>query len=85
MAVLSQADREAAWAEFMQNESQDRQPMALIKADLRAAFEAADDWAEANSASFNAAIPLPARNALSPRQKAKLLAMVLQRRYGVVA
>lgn len=82
MAVLSQADRFAAWAAFMQDESQERQGMALVKADLRAAIDAADDWADANAASFNTAIPLPARTALTARQKAKLLAMVLQRRYG---
>ena len=31
----------------------------------------------------NSAIPLPARTALTPRQKARLLALVLQRRYEV--
>ena len=40
-----------------------------------------DAWVEANAAGFNAAIPLPARTGLSAVQKARLLAMVVQRRF----
>lgn len=84
MAVLDETNRAQAWGEFMREESAERQPVtAMTKADLRAAFNAADNWADANSASYNTALPLPARTALTARQKAKLLAMVLQRRYGV--
>lgn len=85
MAVLVDADRQAVWAEFMREESSARQPVTLTKADLRAVFDAADAWADANSASYNIAIPQSARAALTARQKAKLLAMVLAKRYGVTA
>lgn len=85
MAALDAAARQLAWADFMREESTARQPMGLLKANLKAALDAADDWAEANAASFNTAIPQPARGALSARQKAKLLALVLERRYGTLA
>lgn len=78
MAVLNDADRAALWADFMRLGL----PLAgLTKADLRAAFNAADDWADANKASYNAALPQPARGALTAPQKAKLLAMVILRRH----
>lgn len=84
MAVLDSTARAAIWAEFMREESNDRNSITgLTKAELRAAFDAADDWVEANSAAFNTAIPQPARGALTARQKAKLLAAVLAKRYGV--
>jgi len=85
MAVLSEADRRAAWADFMREESDARQSMSLTKADLRAAFDAIDSWVDGQAATINAAIPQPARTALTTRQKAKLMAMVLQKRYGVSA
>ncbi len=85
MAALDEANRARAWAEFMREESADRQPVALTKDDLRAAFNSIDAWADASAGNINAALPLPARTALTVRQKAKLLAMVLQRRFGVSA
>lgn len=86
MAVLDSTARAAIWAEFMREESSDRNSITgLTKAELRAAFDAVDDWVEANSAAFNSAIPQPARGALTTRQKAKLLAAVLVKRYGVTA
>jgi hypothetical protein len=65
MAVLSDTDRAALWAEFMRDQSASRTPMGLTKADLRAAVDAADAWADSNAASFNTALPQPARNALT--------------------
>ena len=82
MALLDNATRVAAWAEFMRDESRERNTMSLTKADLREALDAVDDWVEANSQSYNTALPQPARGALTSRQKAKLLAIVLQRRFG---
>jgi hypothetical protein len=68
----------------MRDVSAAREPLgALTKAELRAAVNAADAWADANAASFNAALPQPARSALTARQKARLLAVVLRRRYEV--
>lgn len=55
----------------------------LTKPDIRAAVVAVDAWADANAASFNAALPQPARGVLTVRQKARLLMAVIQRRYEV--
>jgi hypothetical protein len=83
MAVLPDSDRVALWAEFMQNQSAERATMPLLKAELRAAVNAADAWADANAAAYNAALPLPARGALTARQKAMLLMFVIRRRWEV--
>ena len=55
--------------------------VGVTKADLRAAIDAIDTWVDSNAASLNTAIPLPARTSLSASQKAKLLAMVVLRRF----
>lgn len=81
MAVLSDAERLALWAEFMRDRSSARDPLSLTKADLRAAVNAVDDWLNTNAAALNAAIPQPARGALSVSQKALLLQHVVARRY----
>ncbi len=81
MAVLADGERFGTWAELMRREEAYG---TLLKPDLRAAVDAADDWVEANSASFNTAIPLPARSELTARQKALLLMAVVNRRFGVL-
>ena len=83
MPTLSNADRAQAWAELMRRESAARNTIDLTKPDLRAALNAVDDWVEANAASFNSALPQPARSSLSARQKAMLLMMVVARRFEV--
>lgn len=82
MAVLDETNRAQVWAEFMRDESTEQQPVAMTKDDLRAALNAADGWADAMAANFNTALPVQARTSFTARQKAKLLAMVLQRRFG---
>lgn len=82
MAVLSNADRAALHAEFMRVfENISNGAGVLTKAQLRAAVDAVDDWAEANATEYNTAIPLPARTALTSRQKASLLVYVTRRRW----
>lgn len=81
MAALPDTDRIAIWADFMRELSSAREPIAVTKADLRAAFNAVDDWVEANAASLNAAIPQPARGALTRQQKARLLTAVVRQRF----
>ena len=48
-------------------------------------MDAADQWASDNAASFNAALPQPARTVLTAAQKARLLAWVILKRYQVDA
>jgi hypothetical protein len=57
-------------------------PLALTKDDLVAAVGGIDDYLEANAAAINAAIPQPARGALSVSQKAALVSFVALTRYG---
>lgn len=84
MAALSDNDRAAVWAEFMDEMSRGREACGVTKADIRAAVNAVDAWADTNAPSFNAAIPQPARGALTAKQKARLLFRVTQKRLGVL-
>ena len=81
MAVLSGSDRKSAWANFMQQASNEHLPVPITKAELRAAVDAADQWVSDNQASFNSALPLPARSNLTASQKALILSFILQKRY----
>lgn len=83
MAVLPISDRASIHRSFMSDLSSSRNAMPVLKADLRAAINAIDQWADDNLASFNLAIPLPARTALTVAQKANLLLYVIRRRYEV--
>lgn len=78
MAVLSDVDRIDIWADWMRRNSD---PVSILKADLRAAVDAIDAWVDANAAAFNAAIPQPARSALTAHQKARIRALVIQRHF----
>lgn len=83
MATLPNLDRADVWAKMMSDASNTRDSLPLVKADLRAAVNAVDDWVDANAAAFNTAIPQPARGALTAKQKAKLLFYVVNRRFEV--
>lgn len=54
---------------------------ALDKNEIKAAFDAADQWASDNAASFNSALPQPARDVLNASQKALLLNIVIAKRH----
>jgi hypothetical protein len=81
MAVLTDEDRAALVKEMSSDLSNTRELCGVSKADLRAAVNAADAWADANAASFNSAIPQPARAALTAGQKARLLKYVITQRW----
>jgi len=57
----------------------------MTKTDLQAAVNAADDWADANAASFNSALPAAFRTNANNGQKALLLALVVLARYNPAA
>ncbi len=78
MATLSAQVRADATAELQRTADC---PGGITKADLRAAIDAADDWADANASAYNLALPVAARNALTARQKARLLVFVIQKRW----
>lgn len=86
MPALSTGDRQTLAATFQSDVSRRLEPLSgVLRADIQAAFNAADDWAVANAASFNSALPPAARTGLTAAQKAALLAAVLMRRYVVGA
>ena len=84
MAVMTDTDRQELWGEFMSRLSGGRESTdTLTKADLRAALNAVDDWVSDNQASFNSAIPQPARGVLTTPQKVRLLNMVVDKRFDL--
>lgn len=83
MAELDQATRAKVLKDFAHDKSINRLPFNLSKLDLIAAVNAIDTWTDANAASFNAAIPQPARGALTAKEKARLFMMILNERFKV--
>lgn len=86
MTVLSDADRKTECQRFMNNvdERQDAPGWSgMTKAQLRDAVNAIDQWVEDNKASFNSAIPQPARGKLSSKHKSEILFYVIRRRWEV--
>jgi hypothetical protein len=81
MAVLSNADRAELSTAIIRALSEGREPLSTcVKADIRAAVNAADDWANTNAASYNSALPLPFRTAATSDQKSRLLEAVISKR-----
>lgn len=84
MAVLSDEDRRTLWAEFMDHQSAVRASMGMLtKADLRAAIDAVDARLDQSEAGNNAALPEPARQQLSIKQKVGVYVAVARRRLEV--
>ena len=83
MAALTTTDRSVVWADAMRQFSTLTLPCGITKPALRAAVDAADDWADTNASSYNLALPQPARSSLTAKQKALILAFVILRRYEV--
>lgn len=82
MAVMPDGDRAACSTALQRFFSQTASAVSITKPELRAAINAADDWADANAGAYNSAIPQPARSALTSDQKALVLAYVALRRAG---
>jgi hypothetical protein len=82
MAVLQQADRNDVCAGFQRDISTAREPLTgLTKSQLQAAVDAADQWVSDNAASYNSALPVAARTAMTAAQKSRILRDVLHKRY----
>lgn len=83
MALLTDQDRKDLWAKFMREASAVWEKLNLSKSELRVAVNATDQWIEDNQASFNLALPIPARTALTQKQKVRLFMEVARRKYEV--
>lgn len=81
MAVMTSQQRADGYAQFLRDLSAVREALACLKAEGRAAFDAADQWASDNAASYNSALPAAFRTAATPAEKARLLAAVLIARF----
>lgn len=81
MAVLSDADRAEVRHEFGEEMSRVREACGITKSELRAAVNALDDFLHTNAATINNALPEPAKSTLTTSQKARLLKLVITRRY----
>ncbi len=84
MTVLSSDDRAEIQSKFCSDISQRQEALgAVTQTELRAAIDAADDWVDSNTASFNTALPAAAKAELTVKQKAELLMFVVARRFEV--
>lgn len=84
MATMTEPDRITTWAELMRAISADGEPVAINKAELKAAVDAIDDFFDANAATLNNALPAAAKAGLTTEQKARLLMAVISHRYLTV-
>lgn len=81
MAVLSDPNRAELTAELQRTADC---PGNLTKPQLRAVYNALDDWWETTgAAAANAAIPQPQRGLLTTKQKAAMFMALLRKRYEV--
>lgn len=80
--ALNAAEIRAAWRQMLDKDG--TLGDTFTKTDLAAAVSAVDDWATANAAAFNAALPQPFRGSATAQQKALLLAFVTMKRTGAL-
>lgn len=80
MATMSSEQRAEVTAESMRDNRWTNVPNVL-KSDLRAAVNAADQWVSDNAASFNSALPATYRTNATSAQKALLLVWVVTKRF----
>jgi len=82
MAVLPEGERAGLHQRIMQRIGALGQTTGALKAEWRQLIDAADDWADANAAAYNTAIPAGIRGKFTVGQKALALALVCFRRAG---
>jgi len=84
MAVLSEQDRQEVRHSLGKHFSRLRKGIPLDKDEWKEVVDAADQWIEDNAASYNLAIPLPARTELDSADKALIFFFVANKRYEVI-
>ena len=84
MAQLSDIDRARIWRGLMRRWSNLRELLeVLTKQQLRDAINATDVWIDDSQASYNSALPVAARNALTTSQKTLLFCAVALARVSI--
>lgn len=81
VAVLPQLDRDLTAAHWMRTNTE---ATAFTRADLKAAVDATDTWIDANTAAWNAALPVAFRTAATANEKTLLFMQVVMRRAGLL-
>jgi hypothetical protein len=81
--MLSTQNKQQLQQQFEDQASAVWDALGVSRQDIAAAVTAIDQWVDNNTASFNQAIPEPARSNLTAVQKAKLLYVVTKRRMEV--
>lgn len=81
MATLTAEQIEQIRNELAREASEEREGLELSKPDDRLAIAAIDAWVDDNRATFNAAIPEPARSTLTGRQKLRRFLGVVRIRF----
>jgi PHD/YefM family antitoxin component YafN of YafNO toxin-antitoxin module len=79
--ALTPEQRQQVANKIMKTLSAEREPISILKSEVRTVVDAVDDWVEANRTSYNLAIPQPARAELTAEQKARFLAEVVMKRF----
>jgi hypothetical protein len=78
---MTDAQRKAVWAAFMDELSSRRESTgSLLKAEIRAALDAADQWVSDNATSYNNALPTAFKTNATTAHKNELLQFVLEAR-----
>jgi hypothetical protein len=80
MATLTPEARQECWAEYMRT-FHELEHLSITKLDLRAAFDACDQWVNDNALAFNQTLPQPARGAMTASQKSRMLTFIAKWRY----
>jgi len=84
MAVLPDSDRLRIYRGLMRYWSSLREGVSgILKTDLKAAVDAADQWVEDNSVSYNNALPATFRTNATASQKSILLVAVVLMRFNL--
>lgn len=83
MAVLGAAARLGIARAIQRAWSDARESAGFTRAQLAAAVDAADQWADDNAAAYNSALPAAFRTNASQAQKALLLVYIVARRAGL--
>ena len=83
MPTLNVATRKMIRTKAAQDLSARREVWPLTKPEFQDTVDAIDDWIDSVTASFNRALPLLARTSLTAKQKAWLLAGVIEARWRV--
>ena len=86
MAVLPDDERKQIWSAFMSKlgDRQEANGFTMTKQQLRDAVNDIDEWINDNQASFNSALPEPAKSQLTAKHKVELFMWVAKRRWEIL-